>query len=70
MREICKPRHVGPFSVGIHRPGQFRCENCEAVLSGVEVYLDTTEHAEVGKRFSGPSNKHSLPMPLLHLEPL
>jgi hypothetical protein len=36
--------HVGPFSIGIYRTGQFRCENCEEVfLSGVEVFLDTTE---------------------------
>ena len=53
MREACKSRHRGPFSIGIHRTGQFRCENCDAVLSGVEVYLDTTEHAADGKRAKG-----------------
>jgi hypothetical protein len=46
----CKPRHVGPFSIGLHRTGQFRCENCDAVLSGVEVYIDATEHAAHGKQ--------------------
>jgi hypothetical protein len=50
MREGCTSRHRGPFSIGIHRTGQFRCENCDAVLSGVEVYLDTTEHAADGKQ--------------------
>jgi hypothetical protein len=50
MREGCTSRHMGPFSIGIHRTGQFRCENCDAVLSGVEVYLDTTEHAADGKQ--------------------
>jgi hypothetical protein len=56
MREICKSRHLGPFSVGVYHTGQFRCENCDAVLSGVEVYLDTTENAEMAKRFSKISN--------------
>jgi hypothetical protein len=56
MREACKSRHKGPFSIGIHRTGQFRCENCDAVLSGVEVYLDTTEHAADGKQAQGASN--------------
>jgi hypothetical protein len=46
----CKTRHKGPFSIGLHRTGQFRCENCDAVLSGVEVYLDTAEHAAEGKQ--------------------
>jgi hypothetical protein len=50
MREGCTSRHMGPFSIGIHRTGQFRCENCDAVLSGVEVYLDATEHAADGKQ--------------------
>jgi hypothetical protein len=53
MREGCTSRHMGPFSIGIHRTGQFRCENCDTVLSGVEVYLDTTEHAADGKRAQG-----------------
>jgi hypothetical protein len=53
MREGCKSRHRGPFSIGIHRTGQFRCENCDAVLSGEEVYLDTTEHAADGKQAQG-----------------
>jgi hypothetical protein len=53
MREGCTSRHMGPFSIGIHRTGQFRCENCDTVLSGVEVYLDTTEHAADGKQAQG-----------------
>jgi hypothetical protein len=40
-------------NIGIHRTGQFRCENCDAVLSGVEVYLDTTEHGADGKQAQG-----------------
>ena len=50
MRASCKSRHVGPFSIGIHRTGQFRCINCDAVLSGVEVFLDTSEHAADGNK--------------------
>jgi hypothetical protein len=49
----CKPRHLGPFSVGVYRVGQFRCLNCDAVLNGVEVYLDATEHASEGKQGDG-----------------
>ena len=59
---------MGPFSIGIHRTGQFRCENCDTVLSGVEVYLDTTEHAADGKqaqaalKFAVPSIDAILPI--------
>ena len=53
MRNGCKSRHTGPFSIGLHRTGQFRCENCGSVLSGVEVYLDATEHAANGKLTPG-----------------
>jgi len=53
MLEKCKPRHLGPFSVGVYRVGQFRCLNCGAVLNGVEVYLDATEHASEGKQGDG-----------------
>jgi hypothetical protein len=56
MRVCCKSRHMGPFSIGIHRTGQFRCESCDAVLSGVEVYLDTTEHAADGRQALGAHN--------------
>ena len=71
MREGCKSRHRGPFSIGIHRTGQFRCENCDAVLSGVQIYLDTTEHAADGKnKLRLRSNSLCrLPMPFLPIEP-
>jgi hypothetical protein len=72
MRERCKSRHVGPVSIGVHRSGQFRCENCDAVLNGVEVYLDTTEHAANGKDGSAgpPRNQFGPPIDaFLKLEP-
>jgi hypothetical protein len=33
------------------RRGQFRYLNCEAAISGVDVYIDATAHAAGGKRF-------------------
>jgi hypothetical protein len=68
MRESCKSRHVGPFSVGVHRAGEFRCENCDAVLNGVEVYLDTTEHAEDGKKVR-QAREFDLASPVVALPP-
>jgi hypothetical protein len=72
MREACKSRHRGPFSIGIHRTGQFMCENCDAVLSGVEVYLDTTEHAADGKQARGQLKTYRCysPHAVSALEPL
>jgi hypothetical protein len=49
MVQKCNSRHLGPFSLGFHCVGQFRCENCDAVLSGVEVYIDATEHADAAE---------------------
>jgi hypothetical protein len=45
----CNGSHIGPFSLGIDKAGQYRCEHCGVVLSGVEVYIDATEHADAAK---------------------
>lgn len=49
MPALCNGRHIGPFSLGTSKPGQYRCENCGMPISGVEVYLDATEHSDAAK---------------------